>query len=177
MHKHTILLAVLALTPSVFRAAEPPPAFVEHISALTNNRSGSPLQLKKDEMITTKATFKPPVEILVEAKTDSTNLRLGYAADQIIFNWELAKNEFRINGGPADGKAKKTGGLIPTNKYVVVRWVVTPKKQSIYVDGQLRFEHSGDYSAIDKPVSIFSAHGSVVTVKSIKVKQLPAGTE
>ena len=157
MHKHIILLAILTFTPLGLRAAEPVPAFVEHISALVNGRSGSPLQLKKDEIITTKATFRPPVEILVEAKTDSTNLRLGYAADQIIFNWEMAKSEFRIDGGPANGQHKKVGGLIPIKKYVVVRWVVTPKKQSIYVDGQLRFEHTGDYSTIDKPVSVSSS--------------------
>ena len=42
--------------------------------------------------------------------------------------------------------------------------------------GQLHFEHGGDYSHLDKPVSIFSAAGSEVTVKSIKMKQIPAGT-
>ena len=128
-------------------------------------------------MITTKAKFKPPVEILVEAKTDSTNLRLSYAADQLIFNWEGAKSQLRIDGGPAHDRHKSGAGLIPINKYVVVRWVVTPKKQTIYVDGQMRYEHSGDYSTIDNPVSVFSAAGAVVTVKSIKVKQLPPGTE
>ena len=151
--------------------------FVEHISALTNGKTGIPLLLKKNDMITTKAAFKPPVEILVEAKTNSTNLRLSYAADQIIFNWEMARNELRIDGGPANKMHQKTGGLIPTNKYVLVRWVVTPNRQSIYVDGELRFEHRGDYSGIDKPVSVFSAKGSEVAVKSIKVKQLPPGTE
>ena len=72
---------------------------------------------------------------------------------------------------------KAGAGLIPTNKYVTIRWLVTPKKQSIFVDGQLRFEHSGDYSLIDNPLSVFPAAGSEVTVKSIKVKHLPAGTE
>jgi hypothetical protein len=42
------------------------------------------------------------------------------------------------------------------------------------VDGQLRFEHEGDYSKIDNPVSVFPAEGSEVTVKTIKVKQLPS---
>jgi hypothetical protein len=177
MYKLISLLAILAFTPFSISAAEPVPDFVEHINALANGRSGTPLQLKKDETIITKATFKPPVEILITAKTDSTNLRLGYAADQVIFNWEMAKSELRIDGGPANGKHKKTGGLIQPKKYVVVRWVVTPKKQSIFVDDQLRFEHEGDYSAINNPVSVSSAHGAVVTVKSIKARQLPAGTQ
>lgn len=177
MLRRLLLLATLALTPRAIIAADAGADFVEHINALTTARSGTPLRLKADEMITTKAKFKPPVEILVEAKTDSTNLRLSYAADQLIFNWEGAKSQLRIDGGPAHDRHKSGAGLIPINKYVVVRWVVTPKKQTIYVDGQMRYEHSGDYSTIDNPVSVFSAAGAVVTVKSIKVKQLPPGTE
>ena len=157
--------------------AEPSKDFVEYISALTIGREGTPLKLKKGEAATTKATFKPPVEILIEAKTHTTNLRIGYAARQVIFNWEHIGDELRVDGGPANGKHKGGAGAIPRDKYVLIRWLVTPKKQSIFVDGQPRYEHVGDYSQIDNPVSVFGAEGSEVTVKSIKVKQLPAGTE
>jgi hypothetical protein len=44
----------------------------------------------------------------------------------------------------------------------------------VYVSDQLRFEHAGNYSQLDKPLSIYSAAGSEVTVKSIKVRPLPA---
>jgi hypothetical protein len=67
-------------------------------------------------------------------------------------------------------------GVVPTNKYVTIKWIVTPKKQSIYVDDELRYEHMGDYSRINNPVSVF-CNKSKVTVRTIKVKQLPAGTE
>lgn len=177
MLRYLITPALLTLTPLVLLAAEPAPAFVEHISARIDGGQGSPAKLKKNGVITTKATFKPPVEILVEAKTDSTNLRLGYAADQLIFNWEKDRNQLRVDGGPANGKHKFGAGLIPVKQYVTVRWLVTPKKQSVFVDGQLRFEHEGDYSQLDKPLSVYSAAGAEVTVKSIKVKQLPPGTE
>ena len=176
MLKHIIVAAFIAFAPYHLLAAEPIADFVEHISALTNARSGSPIKLKKGDAATTKATFKPPVEIVIEAKTDSTNLRMSYAADQVIFNWEGARGQLRVDGGPANGKHKSGAGIIPTKKYVIIRWLVTPKKQSIYVDGQLRFEHSGDYSGINNPVSIFGS-GSEISVKSIKVKQLPPGTE
>ena len=146
------------------------PFFVEHVEALTTGRTGTPVKLNKIGVITTKATFKPSVEILVEAKTESTNLRLGYAADQLIFNWELDGAQLRVDGGPANGKHKPGAGMIPKKQYVKVRWVVTPSKQSVFVDDQLRFEHSGDYSKLDKPISVF---GSEVTVRSIKVRQLP----
>jgi hypothetical protein len=174
MLKIQFLTAALCFSPLLLLAAESDPAPVEHISALIDGRSGTPVKLKKNESITTKATFKPPVEIVVEAKTDSTNLRLGYAADQLIFNWERDRNQLRVDGGPAGGKHKFGAGLIPTNKYVTIRWVVTPQKQAVYVNDQLRFEHAGNYSQLDKPLSIYSAAGSEVTVKSIKVRPLPA---
>lgn len=162
-----ICIAAIVLSLSSSAIAAPLPFFVEHIELLTTGRTGTPVKLNKVGVITTKATFKPPVEILVEAKTESTNLRLGYAADQVIFNWELDGTQLRIDGGPANGKHKPGEGMVPRNQFVKVRWIVTATKQSIFVDDQLRFEHSGDYSKIDKPISIF---GSEVTVRSIKVR-------
>lgn len=172
MVRIALLIACLALTNANINGQVPVGPFVEHISALTTGRTGTPIRLRKDEKITTKATFKPPVEILIEAKTDSTNLRVGYAADQVIFNWEGAQHQLRVDGGPAGPSVKDGAGLVPVDKYVTIRWVVTKGKQSIYVDDELRFEHTGDYSRIDSPISIFSAHGSNVTVKSIKTRPL-----
>jgi hypothetical protein len=172
----SFVLALLFLSNACLIPAADSDGFVEHMGQLME-RGGSPRKLKGSETATTKATFKPPVEIIIEAKTDSTNLRMSYAANDVIFNWEGGRTELRVDGGPANGQHKHGAGLIPTNKYVTIRWVVTPKKQSIYVDGQLRYEHSGDYSKIDNPVSVFPARGSEVTVKTIKVKSLPPGTE
>ncbi|EDY21511.1 hypothetical protein CfE428DRAFT_0756 [Chthoniobacter flavus Ellin428] len=110
---------------------------------------------------------------MIEAKTDLNSLRLGYAADQIIFNWENNKSEFRIDGGPAGGKHKPGMGAIPPKKFVKIRWVVTPRRQSIYVDGQLRFSDDSDYSDINNPVKVMSVNAKI-TVKSIKVRELPS---
>jgi hypothetical protein len=126
----------------------------------------------KDQLIT-PGSFRPPVEITLVAKTDATNLRMGYAADQVIFNWEVDGNQLRVDGGPADGKHKPGAGAIPAGKFVTVRWVVTPKRQIIYVDNQLRYLHTGDYSKIHRPVSVFTFQ-SKVTVRSLYVKRLPA---
>jgi len=132
--------------------------------------------LKRDEHFNTPQAYRPPVEITVVAKTDSTNLRLGYAADQIIFNWEINPSQLRVDGGPANGLHKDGAGRIPMNKYVSVRWVVTTTHQSIYVDGKLRYRHDGDYSQIDRPVTVFPANGSTVTIKSVTVKPIPDST-
>ncbi len=129
--------------------------------------------LKNGERFNTPYTFRPPVAITIVAKTDSTNLRIGYAADQVIFNWERDPTQLRVDGGPANGLHKIGAGGIPTGKFVTIRWKVAPDHQAIYVDGQLRFEHSGDYSHLDRSVSVFPAVGSKVTVKSITVNPLP----
>jgi len=132
--------------------------------------------LKGDQHLSTPLAYQPPVDITVVAKTDSTNLRLAYAADQIIFNWEADKSQLRVDGGPANGLHKPGAGRIPVGKYVTVRWVVTKTNQTIYVDGRLRFEHDGDYSQINRPVAVFSANGSTVTVKSLTVKHITDST-
>ncbi|WP_395747058.1 hypothetical protein [Prosthecobacter sp.] len=170
MKKYAALTLIIVSASCLLHAVESD-GFTEHMGMLME-RGGSPRKLKGNETATTKATFKPPVEIIIEAKTDSTNLRLSYAANEVIFNWEGGKTQLRIGGGPANGQHKAGAGLIPNNKYVTIRWVVLPNQQSIYVDGKLRFEHTGDYSKIDNPVSVFPSHGSEVTVKTIKVKQL-----
>ena len=132
--------------------------------------------LKGDEHFNSRQAYRPPVEITIAAKTDSTNLRLAYAADQIIFNWEGNPYQLRVDGGPANGLHKDGAGHIPKNKYVTVKWIVTTTHQSIYVDGRLRYQHQGDYSQIVRRVSVFPANGSVVTVKSMTVKPIPNTT-
>jgi hypothetical protein len=128
--------------------------------------------LAGSDHLTTPGTFRPPVDISLVAKTDSTNLRLAYAADQVIFNWELDPKQLRVDGGPANGLHKAGAGNIPIGTYVKIRWVVTPMHQAIYVGNELRFEHEGDYSHLDQCVSVFPGAGSKVTVKSLQVKQL-----
>src|SRR5262249_1280843 len=115
-------------------------------------------------------------DITIVAKTDSNNLRLSYAADQIIFNWEVDNDQLRVDGGPAGGQHKPGAGRIPAGKFVTIRWVVTTKHQVIYVDKELRFKHDGDYSGISRCVSVFTGQGSKVTVKFIHVKQLVPGS-
>ncbi|MBN8418264.1 MAG: hypothetical protein J0L73_05065 [Verrucomicrobia bacterium] len=129
-----------------------------------------PIVLKKGDSISTVASFKPPVEIEVVAKIDKLDLRLGYAADQLIFNWERRPDELRIDGGPADRIYTPMMGEFPQKKFAVIRWCVEKDRQTLWVDGKQRFEHQGDYSKIDRPVSIL-AYGSEATVQSIKIRR------
>ena len=109
---------------------------VEYLPLIAQRRGldNKEIVLDDDDRIVTPVSFKPPIEITIVAKTDSTNLRIGYA-DQVIFNWELDPRQLRVDGGPANGKHNRGAGLIPTDKYVTLKWIVTSQQQSIYVDG------------------------------------------
>ena len=96
------------------------------------------IELEGDDVLSTPALFRPPVEITIVAKTSATNLRMAYAADQVVFNWEANGTELRVDGGPANGQHKKGMGAIPPNKYVTIRWLVTPQSQAIFVNNELR---------------------------------------
>ena len=153
--------------------AAPPPG-THWSSQMTREEmltSSEGIVLKGSDKLVSPDLFRPPVEITIVAKTDSTNLRIGYAADQVIFNWEENLDQLRVDGGPAGHQALDGAGLIPRDKYVTIRWMVTPEHQAIYVDGQLRFENCGNYSRLVAPVSVFPSNGSQVAVKSITVKE------
>lgn len=175
--KNTFLLPAILGGLTLFHPwSAPEVRAADHISRdrIINSQG---IVLADKDCLNTPGTFKPPVEIKIVAKTDTTNLRLGYAADQVIFNWEGNQLELRVDGGPANGRHQPDAGKIPPGQFVAIRWVVTPTRQSIYVDKALRYEHQGDYSHIDRCVSVFPAGGSVVTVKSIEVRHLPANTK
>jgi hypothetical protein len=148
---------------------------VDYVPMIAQRRglNSKEIVLNGDDRLDTPISFKPPVEITLVAKTDSTNLRIGYAADQVIFNWEMDPKQLRVEGGPAGGKYNSGAGLIPADKFVTVKWIVTDHQQSIYVDGHLKFLDVADYSDINRPVSVFPALHSTVTVKSLTVKRLP----
>ena len=149
---------------------------IEYLTEAVRKEKGGTadgIVLKNTQKFETPDSFVPPVEITVVAKTENTNLRLGYAADQLIFNWEVREASLRMDGGPAGGKHKEGAGSIPKQTFVTVRWLVTPTSQTVFVNGEKRYEHSGAYSRIDRPVSVFTSN-STVTLKSLKVKPLRA---
>jgi hypothetical protein len=122
--------------------------------------------------LSTPCSFRPPVDITIVARADPANVRIRYTAEQVIFNWEEQPSQLRIDGGPANGMHQPGAGAIPVGQDVTIRWLVTPTSEQIYVDGELRFHHTDDYSHIERPVSVFTAEGSTIFVKSIVVHKL-----
>jgi hypothetical protein len=120
--------------------------------------------------LSSSKNFKPPVKITYIARTDSTNIRLGYAAKEIIFNWEINKNTLYVGGGPANGQNRPGKGAIPINEFVTIEQEVRPDKMIIRVDGKERASWDANFSNINEPVRIFTAQGAMMTVKDILVE-------
>lgn len=140
-------------------------------AVLTSAIRGAEVILTGKGVIVSRNAFKPPVRITYLAKTDSTNIRLSYACDQIIFNWEVNPDELRIGGGPANGQHVKGAGRVPRDKFVTIVQEVTPKRMTISGDGTERASRSADFSKVNAPIKIFQG-GSTVTVRSIQVEQM-----
>ncbi|MGA2231930.1 MAG: NPCBM/NEW2 domain-containing protein, partial [Tepidisphaeraceae bacterium] len=123
------------------------------------------------QRISTTESYKPPVAFRLVAQTDSTNIRMAYAADQIIFNWEDGPDELRIDGGPANGRHQAHAGNVPINKWVTIDEVVYPDSMAIFVDGKQRYFTTANFSKVNDPFSIFQGASSVVKVRSLLVGQ------
>jgi len=118
--------------------------------------------------IATKQKFPVPADFRFVAKTDSNNIRFGYNADEMIFNWEMNRDEFRIWGGPASMKNKPGAGRVPVNEWVGIELIVWPDEMIVYVDGAERYRTKADFSKVNEPLKIFSM-GSTVKVKSVEM--------
>ena len=168
--KTTILVFLATFALNIY-AAQPDAQWSSQGAREETMTNSSGIVLENSDRLVSPDLFRPPVEITIVAKTDSTNLRIGYAADQVIFNWEGNLDQLRVDGGPAGSQQVDGAGRIPKDKFVTIKWLVTPEHQAVYVDGWLRFENCGNYAELNKPVTVFPASGSAVTVKSITIKQ------
>ena len=116
-------------------------------------------------------TFQPPVEIENVLRTDG-QVRFGYAAGSIIFNWEINGSELRIDGGPARGQHRPGAGALPTNKQVTIRQVVREDLMTVWVEGRERARWSARFSSVKEPIRIWPVFGSTLQIKHVLVKKL-----
>jgi clan AA aspartic protease (TIGR02281 family) len=123
--------------------------------------------LKGKDRISTALAYAPPVRFKIVAMTDSTNIRIAYAAKQIIFNWDGNPDELRIDGGPAGGRRISGAGRVPVNQWVEIGVEVDKDTLKLTVDGAERYSTRADFSRVHQRLSVFPAEGSVVKVKSV----------
>ena len=121
--------------------------------------------------IKSTGTFQPPLSITYLLKTDD-QVRLRYAAEEIIFNWEVAKSNLRVGGGPVHNQHRPGKGAIPVNTFITIHQVVLADKMTISVDGEERGSWEGDFSKVKQNITIMPHSGSTVWVKQVLVNQL-----
>jgi hypothetical protein len=131
------------------------------------------VELAKDKVLTTEKSYAPPIEITYVVKTDG-QVRIGYAANQIIFNWESDRGELRIDGGPASGQHGKGQGGIPTNAWITIKQVVLPNGMTVSVNGERRARWVADFRRINTPIKLF-APLSTLGVKQVAIRKIDSG--
>ncbi|WP_199615871.1 hypothetical protein [Paenibacillus alkalitolerans] len=121
--------------------------------------------------------YRTPLLIEATVKTDSTNIRMKYGAKgNLIFNWEVQPDTL-ILSNPATNQENraKRAGTVPIDSWVQVRWLIDEGRMSVVVDHVERFAMKGNFAGMSEKVAIGAAWGSRVTVKSVRVVELPGG--
>ena len=116
---------------------------------------------------------RPPFAFRVIGKTDSTNLRMHFHRGELIFNWEVNVRELKVFD-PATGEHHdvKGKGFITTNEWHEVLWEIGLDRLRVVVDGEVRFEKSGDYSGIESAPSVGPCFGSAIAVREFTITPL-----
>ncbi len=118
-------------------------------------------------------TCRPPFIFRVIGKTDSTNLRLHFHRGELIFNWECSARELRVHDpATAEQHSVKDKGFISTTDWHEIQWEVGLDRMRVIVDGEVRFEGTGDYSGIESAPSVGPCFGSTISPRECSVTSL-----
>ena len=113
---------------------------------------------------------RPPFAWRVVGKTDSTNLRMHFHRGELIFNWECDVREFKVfDPSTCDDRSVKGKGFITTNDWHEILWEIRLDRMRVVVDGEVRFEGSGDYSGIESAPSVGPCFGSAVSIREFTI--------
>jgi hypothetical protein len=152
----------------------------------------SAVLLKNGDRISTAESFKTPIAFRIVAQTESNNIRISYAAETILFNWERNNDMICIDHGqfssaeemiakwerdetavnteffPAGRKFAIFAGAVPKKTWVTIELVVKVDSLKVSVNDEPRLTVNGDFSKIDQRLSIFPS-SSHIMVKSVKM--------
>jgi hypothetical protein len=160
-------------SPSPSATPKEPGELIDQMTGDTSRKEDDAIVLREGERISSREKFSTPVSFKIVAMTDS-DLRIGCAADQIIFNWKNRPTELRIDGGPANGRHRPGLGSIPVNEWVEIGVDVTRDRLRVHVNGKLITAWKANFSGMTFPVSVFQGDGSTIKVKSVRlVKDQP----
>lgn len=159
--------------PPAIETKPNPPAPRELLGEMTGGTPGADgirVLSQALHVAVTKEKFRPPVAFHIVALTESTNIRIAYAARQIIFDWEVRPTELRVDGGPASGQHKQGAGFIKPRSWADIDLIVLPDSMTIAVNGQERYHVLADFSDVNQTFGIFTTNDATVLVKSVIIR-------
>jgi hypothetical protein len=134
---------------------------------LQKNEDGT-VHVPRRSRLSTPNSYRTPATFTFVCKSDTKDFRIGYGADQIIFNWEMRPDDLRVDGGPISGGHREGFGRLPSNRWVTIEMAYRPRELTISVNGKVRYRASGDFSQVNQPFTI-TAHNGDLELKSLTV--------
>ena len=116
---------------------------------------------------------RPPFAFRVVGRTDSTNLRMHFHRGELIFNWECDVRELKVfDPATAEQHSLKDKGFIATNEWHEISWEIRLDRMRVVVNGEVRFDGSGDYSGIQSAPSVGPCFGSAISIREFTITPL-----
>jgi hypothetical protein len=116
---------------------------------------------------------RAPFAFRIVGKTDSTNLRMHWHRGELIFNWECAVRELRVHDpNSAQQHGLEDKGFISTTDWHEIIWEIWLDRMRVIVDGDVRFETTGDYAGIESAPSVGPCFGSTVSIRECTITPL-----
>lgn len=130
----------------------------------------------QDGELRSMESFSPPITIHYRVKSDGANARFGFAAEQILFDWETNPTQLRIDGGPAGGHHLHGKGRLPTDRFVTITQTVAADRMDVTVDGESRGRWYADFSKVHQPIRVHTVDWATLIVESIRIEREPTRT-
>jgi len=128
-----------------------------------------------DGRMSTEDKYSFPIMVKLNARTDSTNLRLGYAKAGFAFNWELSVSN--PSGDDINGEVFHVPGLyLPARYFADIVWILDRNYMAIIVNGDVKYYktdmNTDGTNGLSDYVDIAAAWGSTVTVNELEIFEL-----
>jgi len=165
--------AALKATENVWHDVSAPPVDILpdlRCTAPAEKQSGGAILLNRSTIASSIVSYHAPVTFRMVLVSDNKDLRLGFAADQIIFNWEVLPDDLRVEGGPIGGQHKPGAGRLPNGLWTALEMSVTTTEAVIFVNGAERYRAKGDFSTVRAPMTL-DAHRGPILLGSFSVIQ------
>jgi len=126
--------------------------------------------------------FHGSLKIELRAKTDSTDIDIGYAKGTILLDHMHFRKKLFVADITETGdeyKIHKNCGIIPVDEFIEIEWLIGKTVMAVKVNGELRYADSdckyikalkdNPELVITSPVTVYTMCGATVTVESLCV--------